>query len=222
MGTNAPFVFLAGAAVLALWALIPVHAHRTAARRRAALDLTPGSSSGLDLLWLAPIAVALSTIFWSSAGRAGDPGIVMADYVEDWRTGRAEAAGALFETPPASPAAIVDAWAAQLANLRNDLVRLAAVSGPGSGIDPADPLASVQWNVSEGDESGVVVADIEVVRRETVRGVLFGLLPSTSQRLVTLERLGTIELRVADLPGQLGGQGWRIVRVEVGGIIVGS
>jgi hypothetical protein len=221
-GSNAPLVFLAGATVLALWLVIPVHAYRVAARRRAALDLPIGPASGLDLLWLAPFAVAFSTLFWTVAGRAGDPGLVLSDYVAGWRSGRVDAVVGLFETPPADAGAIADAWEAQLANLRNDLVRLAAVSGPASGIDPAQPLDSVVWSAQPAEDSSVSVVAIEVVRRETVRGQLLGLVPSTSQRLVTLERLGTVELHVVDLPGQFAGHRWRIVRVEVGGVVLGG
>jgi hypothetical protein len=220
-GSNAPLVFLAGATVLALWLVIPVQAHRVAARRRAAVDVAIGPSSGLDLLWLAPFAVAFSTFFWTVAGRAGDPGLVLSDYVADWRSGRVDAAVSMFDTPPGDTGTIADTWEAQLANLRNDLVRLAAVSGPASGIDPAQPLDSVVWSAEPAEDSSTSIVAIEVVRRESVRGVLFGLLPSTSQRLVTLEKLGSAELRRVNLPGRFGGQGWRIVRVEVGGIALG-
>ena len=220
-GTNAPFVFLAASIVLALWALIPVHAHRVAALRRAALDLPAGATGGFDLLWLSPLIVAFSTVFWSSAGRLGDPGLVLSDYVADWRAGSVDVASRRFSTPPAD-SAVADAWEAQLANLRNDLVRLAAVSGTSSGIVPEDPFGSVRWTPRDDAEPGTFTADVEVVRRESVRSQLFGLLPSTSQRLVTLEKLGSAELVLVDLPGQMGGQGWRIVRVEIEGIVVGG
>jgi hypothetical protein len=221
-GTNAPLVFLAGAIILAMWAGIAIHGHRVAARRRAVLDLPASDASGIDLLWLAPFIVAFSTVFWSSAGRLGDPGLVLSDYVADWRAGRVDPAAGRFATPPATTSTVTDVWESQLANLRNDLVRLAALSGPGSGIEPADPLGSVQWTARDDVEPGTFVADIEVVRRESVRTQLFGLLPSTTQRLVTLEKLGSAELRQVDLPGQFGGHGWQIVRVEVGGIVVGD
>jgi hypothetical protein len=221
-GTNAPLVFLAGALVLGLWVAIPFHAHRVASRRRAALDLPSGQTGGLDLLWLAPVAVVLSTAFWTGTGRLGDPGVVLADYVGDWRAGRVADAAGRFVATPGEGAALADAWGRQLANLRNDLVRLSAVSGPGSGIDPEQPLETVRWSLQPAEDPGTVLVDIEVVRRETVRSQVFGWLPSTSQRLVTLERLGTAELRLIDLPGTLGGQGWRIVRVEVGGVELGG
>jgi hypothetical protein len=221
-GTNAWLVFLAAAVVFALWAAIPVHAYRRAVQRHAALDVPLGRTGGLDLLWLAPIAVVFSTVFWSVAARTADPGTVLADYAADWRAGRAETAVGRFEMPPSDPSGVRDAWTAQLAKLRNDLVRLAAVSGPGSGIDPEDPLASIHWAARDDGEPGTYIVDIEVVRRETIRGQLLGLVPSTSQRLVPLEKLGVAELRLVDLPGPLAGNGWRIVRVEVGGTVLGS
>ena len=221
VGTNAWLVFLLGALVLASWAVVAVHAYRVAARRHRALDVRPRAAGGLDLLWLAPVAVILSTVFWSSAARAADPGTVLADYVTAWRSGRIEAAMALLEAPPADGELIGDAWATQLSSLRNDLVRLSAVSG-GSGIDPERPLDSVVWTAKPSQDSGSFVVAIEVVRRETVRGQVLGLVPSTSQRLVTLERLGTAQLRIVNLPGPLAGQAWRIVRVEVGGVVVGG
>ena len=221
-GTNASLVFLAGALVLALWVTIPFHAYRVAARRRAALDVSLGQTGGMDLLWLAPVAVVLTTLFWTGAGRLGDPSFVLADYVGDWRAGRVDEAAGRFIAPLDQGVAVADAWERQLANLRNGLVRLSAVSGPGGGIDPQEPLDTVRWSPRPTEGSGTFVVDIEVVRRETVRTQLFGWLPSTSQRLVTLERLGTAELRLVDLPGTLAGQGWRIVRVEVGGVALGE
>jgi hypothetical protein len=220
-GTNAGLVFLGGAIALALWLAIPIHAYRVAARRRSAFDVSIGPASGLDLLWLTPFAVAFPTFFWTAAGRAGDPGLVLSDYVADWRAGRVHAAIGYFDTPPGG-GVVADRWEAQLARVRNELVRLAAISRPNSGIDPERPLDSVVWSAKPSDEADTFVVALEVVRRETVRGQLLGFVPSTSQRIVTLERLGTAELRLVELPGQFAGQGWRIGRVEVGGIGLGS
>jgi hypothetical protein len=214
-------VFLAGVVILAAWVAIPVHAHRVAMRRRAALDMPAGSSGAVDLLWLAPVIVVLSTLLWTSAGRLGDPGVVLGDYVTHWRAGRADAAAAMFERPP-PPGVVAVAWERQLASLRNDLVRLAAVNGAASGIDPSRPLETVRWTTSPGSGRGTYAVDLEVVRQESVRSQLFGLLPSTSQRLVTVEQLGRAELRLVDLDGPFAGQAWRIVLVDIGGIKLDS
>ena len=63
---------------------------------------------------------------------------------------------------------------------------------------------------------------LEVARLETTDSKLFGFLPTTSQRLVTLARLGQVELDLVDRPGSAGGPAWRITRVVVGAIAVGG
>ena len=220
-GTNAPFVFAGTALACAAWAAIAVHAHRVAARRRSALGIEPGQTGALELLFLAPVVVAFSTFFWLAAGRLADPGTVLVDYTEDWQAGRIDLAAARFVVQP-STADLSDEWARQLAGLRNALVRLAAVAGPAAGIDPERPLDSIRWTARpDGSDADGLVVDIEVVREESVRGQLFGLLPSTTQRLVTLERLGTAELRLVPLSSPLDGSAWRIVRVEIEGVVVG-
>ena len=66
-GTNGELAFVAGAALLGAWALIAVHAHRRATRRRAALDLPPGDAGAAELLWFAPVVIALASGFWIAA-----------------------------------------------------------------------------------------------------------------------------------------------------------
>jgi hypothetical protein len=218
-GTNASLAFAAVVLTFAAWIAIAVHAHRAAAHRRSGLGIEPGPSGGIDLLWLAPLVVVFSTLFWLGAGRLGDPGTVLADYVADWQAGRADSALVRFTAPPGSSAELSDAWSRQLAGLRNALVRLAAVAGPSSAIDPERPLDTVRWTARPAESApDTRLVDIEVVRQESVRGQLFGLLPSTTQRLVTLDRLGMAELRLVALPGPFAGSAWRIVRVDIGGI----
>jgi hypothetical protein len=207
--------------VLGAWALIAVHAHRRAARRRAALDLPPGDTGAAELLWFAPIVIALSSGFWIAAGDAGDPGFLLDLYVADWRNGRATEAAGRF-APPLEPALLAGAWDRQLAVLRNELVAIAAAAGPGSGIDPQEPLDTVRWVDGGTTDSGSWLVSLEVARVETVEGRLFGILPTTSQRLVRLARLGRIELLLVDRPGSVGGRAWRIVGAEVGGVVIGG
>jgi hypothetical protein len=221
-GSNAIFVFLGGVAVLALWAFIAGHAYRTATRRHAALDVAPRAAGAFELLWLSPFVVFGSTLLWASGGRLADPGTVAADYVGDWRAGQAEAAIQRFAAPPGDPGAVNQTWTQQLAGLRNDLVRVAAVAGDDVRIDPDDPLDSIVWIAQPTGESRSAIIDIEAVRTQPVQTQLLGLLPATSQRTETLERLGRIELRLVDLPGPVAGQGWRIVRVEAGGVALGG
>lgn len=220
-GTGVVVVFLAGVAVLAAWAGIAVHAHRRAARRRAALDLPTGPSGAADLLWLAPLAIALSTGLWIAGGRSADPGLVLDQYLDDWSAGRAEAAIGRFVAPPGSVTSVTDAWEAQRIGLRNDLVRVAAESGLGGEVNPDLPFESVRWSAGgtfDDDRGRVVVA--EVVRRETVRSEVLGFLPTSSQRLVTVARLGEVRLRAVPSPSGIGVE-WRIERIEAGGVVLG-
>jgi len=220
-GTNGELAFVAGAAVLGAWALIAVHAHRRAARRRAALDLPPGDAGAAELLWLAPLVIALSSGFWIAAGDAGDPAVLLDQYVADWRFGRADDAAGRFGSPP-EPGALAEAWDRQSAALRNALVTIAAAAGPDSGIDPDRPLDAVRWVDAGTTASGSRLVALVVARLETIDGELFGILPTTSQRLVTLARLGRIELSLVDQPGSAGGRAWRIVGAEIDGITVGG
>jgi len=220
-GTNGELAFVAGAAVLGAWALIAVHAHRGAARRRAALDLPPGETGAAELLWFAPFVIALSSGFWIAAGDAGDPGVLLDLYVADWRHGRAGEAAVRFATQPDS-AVLAQTWDRQLAALHNKLVAIAAAAGPDSGIDPDHPLDEVRWVDAGTTASGARLVALEIARVETVDGKLFGILPTTSQRLVTLASLGRIELRLLDRPGSAGGVAWRIVGAEVGGVAIGG
>jgi hypothetical protein len=220
-GTNGELAFIAGAALLGAWALIAVHAHRRAARRRAALDLPPGDAGAAELLWFAPLVIALSSGFWIAAGDAGDPGVLLDLYVADWRAGRAVDAAGRFVSRP-EPAALSEAWNRQGAALHNRLVAIAAAAGPNGGIDPDHPLDTVRWVDAGVTESGGRLVALEVARVETIEGQLFGILPTSSQRLVTLAHLGQIELRLVDRPGSAGGVVWRIARAEVLGVVVGS
>jgi len=219
-GTNGELAFVAGAALLGAWALIAVHAYRRAARRRAALDLPPGDTGAAELLWFAPFVIALSSGFWIAAGDAGDPGVLLDLYVADWRHGRAAEAAGRFATPP-DAAVLAQAWDRQLAALHNKLVAIAAAAGPESGINPDKPLDHVRW-VDAPATAGSRLVALEVASVETIDGKLFGILPTTSQRLVTLARLGRIELRLVDRPGSAAGVAWRIIGVEVGGVVIGG
>jgi hypothetical protein len=221
-GTSVSLAFLLGAAVLAAWALVAVDAHRRTARRLAAVDLPAGHDGAADLLWLAPAAIVLSTLLWAGGGRAADPGVVLDQYVGDWGAGRTAAGIARFAATPGGEAEVRERWAGQLAGLRNELVRLAAELGEAADIDPDRPLETVRWTDGgplDGGRGRLVV--VEVVRREAVRSLLFGFVPTTSQRLVTIARLGEVRLRLVPA-GSGPGEVWRIVRVEVGGIPLGG
>ncbi len=207
--------FLAGCGVLVTWAAVAIHAHRRAGRRRAALDLPMGPTGGAALLWLAVPAMLLSTLPWIVGGQAADPGLVLEAYLADWKDGHAAAARDRFIAPP--DVDIETTWEAQSAGLRNALVELAAEHGPAAGIDPDRALETVRWTDAGLLDSGRTrLVVIEVVRRHTVRGQLLGFLPTSSQRLVPIARLGEVRLRLVPAAG--GTEVWRIQSIEVGGV----
>jgi hypothetical protein len=220
-GTGVGLLFLLGALLFTAWGAVALHAARVAGRRRVALGLAPGGATGLSLLWLAPVAILLSSAFWGLAGRAAEPATALDWYVDAWQQGRAGDAGAYLATP-LPPAELLDAWQRQEAALRTELVLLAAQAGAAAGIEPATPFATIRWvDAGPTGEGGRRIA-IEVARRETERGALFGFLPTSSLRLVTMATLGHVVLARTPIPGPLPSgpwaEAWRIVTIEVAGV----
>ncbi len=222
-GTLVGVAFLLGVGLLVAWIAVALAAYRRAGRRRARIDLPAEDGGAIVLLWIAPLAIVVASLFWGLAGRGADPATVLDRYVADWRDGHPADAGALFVSPPGDDDQIADAWTRQSTALRNALVPLAAQAPDDAGIDPDEAFTSIRW-VDRGPtaDGGRRIA-IEVARRDTVRGTLFGILPTTSQRLVTLAEVGAAELRQVAVPGAvLGTSTWRIVGVAVAGIVVGD
>jgi hypothetical protein len=218
-GSGISALFVAGSAVLFAWAAVALHAYRTARTRRARLDLSPSGRGAVTILWLAPLVIVCSSALWAVAGRAADPGSALDAYVRDWRAG--DAAGArewLVGAPPA--ATIADAWERQSTSLRNELVRLSPQLGDDTSVDPDRPLDGVRWVQGEAGAAGSETVLLEVARSDNEQGLLFGLIPVTSQKTVTVARLGTVELRAEPVLGPW--VEWRIARVEVGGILLGG
>lgn len=211
-GTSAPLLFLAAALVLAAWAGISVHAYRRAVRRREVFGLSAADGSAIELLALAPVLVAGWAFIWTIARPAASVESALADYIGLWAEREPVAAVERFVSRP-SPAELLRAWDNQLAALRDELVRLDA-EHPDAGIDPARPLETVRFDSLGGGQLAVTVA-----RRETVRELLFGLLPMTSQRRTPISRLGTVRLRTVDDPAPIPGgppvRKWRIEFVEI-------
>jgi hypothetical protein len=231
-GAGASVVFVGGAAVLATWAAIAIHAYRRAARRRALVELPGADGGAILLLVLAPVALLASSWFWSLAGRAADPSSVVDRYLADWRAGRVQDAIHRFQASPGTTAIVREIWDAQLTALHNELIRLVPRAGPGGGIDSDAPLDTVRWVDAGPTPGGGRLVAVEVSRREPVQGLVLGLLPVTSQRLVPLARLGTVELLpIRNDPPQLLGTSlpdgpwtveWRLVEVEIMGIALGG
>jgi hypothetical protein len=220
-GTANGFVFVAGALFIAVWAAQALHADRRAVRRASPFAPELRRSAGVELLWLAPIVVAGATGFWSLTGPATSPDDLLADYVALWRSDHPADASALFAVAPDAPA-LAAAWERQSARLTNEAIRAAAQAGPVGGIDPADPWAAVRWEPHTGPTGGstdaggpdAASADAVVVRRETVRDSFFGLVPTTSDRLLPVAALGTVRMRTVETPGPVPGAPpivvWRI------------
>jgi hypothetical protein len=211
-------VFLALMAYLAVWAAQAVDAHR-----RAVLLGSPNEGA-IQILVLAPVAIAAFTLFWLVAGSGGTPAAVLQRYVSAWRQDQAVAARELFETPPAAPE--LDArWSTQADYLAARLTALRGSLGTASGIDPAQPWTSLLFRPEvtpagrEATAPGAeAVIGIDVVRQVTVPGSFFGLFPTASQESRPVERIGAVRLRAVPrepVLGVAGGIVWRIVSVDV-------
>lgn len=211
-GIAAPLVGLAGTALLAGWAGSAIHAHRRASRRRAMFGLDRADGGGLDLLALAPIVIVAGTTLWIGSRAGSSPEGAVADYVSLWRDDAAGIAAGRFASPPGATALDL-VWDRQRALLHDELLRLAATD-PAAGIDASEPTEGVRYELAGGGVVAIVVA-----RREPVRELVLGLLPTASQRLVPVARLGTIRLTVVSVPGPIAGgptvDAWRIRSVEV-------
>lgn len=225
MGSGAPLLFVAGTALLGSWIGVALHAYRRAARRRAMLDLPAGDGGAGALIWLAPGLIVVASAFWATAGGSADPATALDGYVDDWRHGRPAEAGRWFVSMPGREQ-VIDAWERQSIALRNELARLAPQLASDARLEPAAPLDAVRWvDAGRTDDGGRRIA-LEVARRETVRGWLLGVVPTTSQQLRSIARLGTVELRPVPVPGPLPpgpwAEAWRIVDVDVLGVVLGG
>ncbi len=250
-GTLSVLLFLAGAAFVAAWGAIALHAYKRAVARRAPFvapiagllaspvdtlvaanaasttaearghlpaapgDAPAGDGGAIELLWLAPVLIVTASAFWTLGGSLGSPESTLATYVRDWRDGYGAQAASLF-VGGSLPGDLAGAWSRQRARLHNQLVPIAATSGTDSGIDPSQPLDSLRFIFDEARADAVDTRTVHVqtVRRETVRDTFFGLVPTTSQRVVTIADVGTISLALVHVAGVPGGT-WRIASVDL-------
>jgi hypothetical protein len=230
-GTDSGIVFLAGSLFVAAWAAQALHAERRA-RRRSAPYAPDGRhpSAAVELLWLAPVVVVGATAFWSLTGPATSADDLLAEYVRLWRAGRAAEAAALFAVAP-DPSTLGSVWQRQAARLTNESITAAVEAGPDGGIDPRRPWDAVRWEEPPNESAtsaptGGRTAVGVVVRRETVRDTFVGLVPTTSQRLIPVTTLGTIQLRTVELAGPFRGAPpvvvWRIGGLELLGERLGG
>jgi hypothetical protein len=236
-GSSSDVVFLAGGLFVAAWAAVAIHAYRRAARRRAIFDLVAADGGAVDLLWLSPILIVASTLFWIVGGSGSSADSTTSRYAAAWRHDQAASAGTLFAMPP-TVASVHAAWARQDVRLHDELARLSASLGPDAGIDPNAPFDSLRFepvsdNAPQGSAGDSVTAadtavtiSVQVVRLETVQDRFLGLFPTSAVRIVPVEELGTIRLRPVPLPGAYGGApttiGWRIEALNLLGEQLGE
>jgi hypothetical protein len=194
-----------------------------AARRRTAAGAEPGGT-GAAVLWLIPLVLALGAGLWVAGGPDADPALALDAYLADWEAGRTRTAAARFVRPP-SETALGSAWGGQDGALRNAVVRVVNEE-PAVEADPTRRFDGLRWVDLGAAPDGTRTLALEAPRSERVRNLILGVLPTTSQRLVPVERLGTATLRAVPVAGGIGPFGpvvaWRIEEIELAGVTVGG
>jgi hypothetical protein len=185
-------VFPCLATLIALWLGQAIHAHQRALRLGAA----PGGE--LQIAWTLPVILALVTGFWLLGGDRGSPAATLQEYVAAWHAGRVEQASLLFADPP-QPEVLAQDWQQQQDYLQRRVSEAASLYGTSSGLDPIDPFAGLRYVELEGERSAdSVLVAVDIVRRQRVETLLFGLIPTATQETVLVERAGLIHLRAVD------------------------
>jgi hypothetical protein len=213
---QANLVFLALVAFFGLWGAQAIWAYRQA----VAVGGQPGGA--IAILALAPFAVAAFTGFWLVAGTSATPAATLQRYVTAWRDARPADAASLFQPGRTVDELTLD-WRADDAYLRTRILELSASLGPGSGLDPDDPFASLVVDAPGGPGAPppgeLTTAEFAIVRRERIRETLFGIFPTAAQRDVVVERIGRATLRAVpagSFPLPIASQAWRLESVELG------
>ncbi len=235
-GLSSNLVFLFGSLFVAAWGAIAIHAYRRASRRRVVFDLPSADGGAVDLLWLSPIVIVAATAFWILGGSGSSADETTSRYAAAWRHSQAAQGSSLFATPPTT-VDMVATWVRQDARLVAELARLSASLGPAAGINPLQPFDSLRFETLSGDAAQgatgtsdtaaqTIVVSVQVVRIETIQGTFLGLLPTTNNRVVPVEELGTIRLRPVPLPPVYSGApeitGWRIEGLDLLGEQLGN
>jgi hypothetical protein len=194
------------------------------ARSSGDVEVTPGRGPLQVLVLVLPATVAL-TSFWLFAGGAASPTAALQQYVADWRGGDAGRAS-MHVVADVGTADLRTAWDDEAAYVEARLRALASELGPESGLDPAHPFASLAFSLdpeietaTESTNGETATAAISIVRQATVHEAFLGLFPAASQRSVAVERVGTVHLRLVELPAPFGigppDRGWRVQDVEL-------
>jgi hypothetical protein len=186
----------------------------------------PAARAPLLVLLLVVPATVVFTVFWLIGGGAASPTAALQQYVADWRDGDAARAYEHVVTGD-GPAALRESWAKDATFIDGRIRALAAQYGPASGLDAERPFASLGFTLEPGvagdvtgDAGGdTATAAIDIVRQATVHESFLGLFPAASQRSVPVERVGTIRLRLVELPAPFGvgppDRAWRVERVSL-------
>ena len=215
-GTRWLILFPPLAALLAIWLAQALSAYR----RAVAMGAAP--TGELQAALFLPIAVAILTAFWLVGGRHGTPAATLESYALAWMNRQPDAAVSLYAAPPAS-ATLSAAWDAEERYLGDRIRALAAQYGPTSGLNPDKPFDSIRFADPVAAGTGRQTVDLEIVRRERVENMLFGIVPTATQETVVVESAGTLILEMVPdvapdwLPfAWLDSFAWRITEVSVG------
>lgn len=213
----------------ALLVLIAVHLGQAvhAQRRALALGATPGGE--LQIAWLMAAIALVVAGFWLAAGDHAAPDATLAEYVAAWQADRVDIGTTLF-VGPIDADELGSSWQAQRDYIGQRVADAAARYGTASGLDAAAPFNSLRFSLlsrADAAAAGDAIVAIDIVRFERVEAQLFGVIPTASRQIVTVERAGLITLRAepADPPSRLpfelpdalrlASSEWRLVGVEV-------
>ena len=176
-------------------------------------------SAGERRGWLGPpaqlLAVALLVACLPLAGGVAAPLVFL--------LGAAVAANRFVHPPDTRT--LESAWDSQDGALRNAVVRVVNAE-PAVEADPNRRFHGLRWVDLGTAPDGARTLALEAARSERVRNLIVGVLPTTSQRLVPVERLGTATLRAVPVASGIGPFGpvvaWRIERIDLAGVAAGD
>jgi hypothetical protein len=207
-------LFPALALVLLIWLGQAMHAHRLAVERGA----EPGGEMQIALAM--PLVVLALSGFWLIGGTRSSPAATVQHYVAAWQSGKPTDAARMFSAP-AEQAQLIGQWTAHRSRVERVVAEGALVYGAQSGLDTARPFNSLRFEQAS-TSAGRAVIRVDIVRRQRVETMLFGLIPTATQQTVLVEHLGEISLRAQPvaapdwLPFNISaGQRWLIERVDL-------
>jgi hypothetical protein len=214
-GTRWLAVFPLLAALVAIWLVQAVHAHRLALERGRA----PGGE--LKVMLFLALAALVLTGYWLVGGRHGSPSATLGAYLEAWRAGRPEAAATLFVNDQ-QPELLRATWADQDGRLRAAVAAAAAVHGREAGLDATRPFDSLRFTETDDERiPGSATIAVDLVRLQRVESEVLGIIPTASQQTVVVAREMVIRFALVPQPaldwlprGVLESFSWQIASIE--------